>query len=56
MSRKTIIWIGVGIGSTVGGFLPMIWGGSLAGISSVFLTAAGGIAGIYFGNKLSEYF
>ncbi len=55
MSRKTIIWIGVGVGSTIGGLIPSLWGDSLISFSSIVLTAVGGLAGIYLGFKLSQY-
>jgi hypothetical protein len=35
--------------------LPALWGGSLLGLSSVFLSAAGGIAGIWAGFRLKDY-
>jgi len=42
------------IGSTVGGFIPTLWGAGFLSISSVFLTAVGGILGIWMGFKLSN--
>jgi hypothetical protein len=55
MSRKTIIWIGMSIGSVVGGYIPNLWGANFLSMSSIFLTAVGGIAGIWLGFKLSDY-
>lgn len=55
MSRKTIIWITLAIGSTVGGMIPMLWGGSFTSMSSIILTAVGGFLGIYIGFRLSEF-
>ena len=52
MSTKTLIWTGVFIGSTVGGFIPSLWGDSLFSVSSVIFTTIGGIAGIWIGFKL----
>jgi hypothetical protein len=54
MERKTVIWIGVAIGSTIGGSLPMLWGGSLFSFSSVILTGIGGIIGIWAGFRLGS--
>jgi hypothetical protein len=54
MSSKTLIWIFLFIGSTVGGAIPMLWGDSFFGMWSVVLTAVGGIAGIYVGFKLGN--
>jgi hypothetical protein len=56
MSTKTLVWVGLAIGSTVGSCLPMLWGGSLAGMSSVLWGAVGGIAGLYGGFKMGQYF
>ena len=54
MSGKGWIWIGMGAGSTVGGMLPVLWGGSLLGFASIFLTAAGGMLGIWAGFKFAK--
>lgn len=39
--------LAAGVGSTIGGFIPTLWGASLFSGWSVLLTAVGGIAGIY---------
>lgn len=54
MSRKTLIWIGVAVGSTVGSLIPALWGGDMFSLSSVILSTVGGIAGIWLGFRLSE--
>ena len=55
MESKTTIWIGMFIGSAIGGYIPMLWGGSLFSFSSIILTAVGGLAGIWLGFKISNY-
>ncbi len=56
MSRKTFIWIGLFIGSTAGGMLPALWGGDIGfSLSSVVLTAVGGLIGIWAGFKAADY-
>lgn len=42
------------IGSAIGGYIPVLWGDSFLSISSVLLTAVGGIIGIYIGYRLSN--
>ncbi len=42
------------IGSTVGGFIPELWGGGYLSFSSVILTAVGGFAGIWLGFRLGQ--
>lgn len=52
MDRKTATWIGVFIGSTVGSFIPSLWGASPFDLSSLFLSAMGGFLGIWFAYKM----
>lgn len=54
MNSKAFVWVGMLIGSTVGGFIPSLWGSSVLSISSMFFSAVGAIIGIYFGYKLSQ--
>jgi hypothetical protein len=54
MSRKSLIWIGLALGSFVGSFIPLIWGDSVFSAWSVIFSGLGGIAGIYFGFKLGD--
>jgi hypothetical protein len=56
MSAKSLIWIGVFIGSTVGAYIPALWGGSILGISSIVFSTIGGLAGIWAGFKVSKMF
>lgn len=42
------------VGSTLGGFVPSLWGDSLFSISSVFFTMIGGIAGIWIAFKITH--
>lgn len=54
MSPKTLIYIGMAVGSAVGGLIPSIWGAGVFSMSSTILTAVGGFAGIWAGYKLSR--
>jgi hypothetical protein len=42
--EKTIIMIGLAIGSTVGGILPLLWGGSAFSLVSIVLSGIGGLS------------
>jgi hypothetical protein len=54
MDSKKIVWIGMTVGLSVGGLLPLLWGGSEFSFSSIILSGLGGIAGIWAGFKLSR--
>ena len=54
MSQKSVIWIGMFVGSAIGGYAPILWGGSLFSFTSIILTAVGGILGIYLGFKINN--
>lgn len=57
MSRKSLVWGGMIVGSSVGAFLPYLWGNyNPFSFSSVVLTFVGGILGIWAGLNLSNYF
>jgi hypothetical protein len=51
---KMMVWGGVFVGSTIGGFIPTLWGDSFLSFSSIILTAVGGLAGIWLGFKLGR--
>ncbi len=52
MDRK-IIWLGLFVGSTVGGFIPGLWGAGMFSFSGVVFSALGGFAGIWLAFKMS---
>ena len=54
MPRKTLIWIGILVGSTVGSLIPMLWNASLFSMSSLFLSALGGFVGLWFGFNFGD--
>lgn len=55
MQPRTLIWIGIGIGSTVGGFIPTLWGAGFLDPISIILSGVGAFAGLWAGYKLSGY-
>lgn len=50
---RTRIWLGALIGSTIGGFIPDLWGTGLFSYSSVLLSGIGALAGLWLGYKMS---
>lgn len=51
---KQMIWIGMIAGSTIGGFIPSLWGASVLSFSSILLSALGAMAGIYVAYKMTR--
>jgi len=54
MSSKTYTWLGMFVGSTIGAYIPVMWGGSIFSFTSILLTTLGGFIGIWIGFKLSN--
>ena len=54
MSTRMLIWIGMIVGSAIGGYLPVLWGGDLLSVSGLILSTLGGIGGIWLGYRLGE--
>lgn len=52
MDRR-IVWLFVGVGTVVGGFVPMLWGGSSLGFASLVFGTLGGAAGLWLALKLT---
>ena len=46
------IWFGVLVGSTIGGFIPGLWGAGLFSYSSVLFSGLGALVGLWLGYKL----
>jgi hypothetical protein len=53
MDRR-VMWLFVLVGSTVGGLLPEVWGGSAFGLASLALGCLGGIAGVWAAFQLTS--
>lgn len=54
MGKKTLIYLFMGIGSFVGGWLPTLWGASALGGLSMLGGLIGGGLGIWGGFKLGQ--
>jgi uncharacterized membrane protein YeaQ/YmgE (transglycosylase-associated protein family) len=54
MDNNKSTWIGGAVGSTVGSFIPLLWGASELSFSSLFFGAVGAIVGIYVAFKMSR--
>jgi hypothetical protein len=51
---KTFITTGLIVGSLAGGYVPVLWGGSVFSISSLLFSALGALAGIWVGFKIAR--
>jgi hypothetical protein len=54
MNSKFLIYLGMFIGSAIGGYIPYLWGDNFLSWSSVLLAAVGGVIGIWVGFKISQ--
>jgi len=51
---KISIWMGLFVGTTLGGMVPDLWGADLFSGWSLLLSTAGGFAGIWAGYRLGR--
>ena len=52
MDRR-VVWLFVGAGTVLGGFVPVLWGGSALGLASLVFGSLGGVAGLWLAAKLT---
>ncbi len=55
MNAKPLIYLGLFIGSTIGSFIPSLWGAGYLSMSSILLSMFGGMIGMWLGYKLATY-
>lgn len=53
--NKLLIGIGMFVGSTVGSYVPLLWGGSVFSFISILFSVIGGLLGIWLGYQVSKY-
>ncbi len=54
MDSRKLIWTGMLVGTTLGTFVPILWGGSELSFSSIIWSAIGGFVGIYIAYQMSR--
>ncbi len=52
--NKKLIWIGMIVGSTIGGCVPTLWHAGMFSMSGIVLSTVGGIAGIWVAYRLAR--
>jgi hypothetical protein len=55
MVPKWFIWFCFFVGSLIGAYVPMLWGGGFFSFSSVVFSAFGGLTGIFVAIKIGNY-
>ncbi len=53
---QKIVMFGMIVGSSLGSYFPVLWGGNLFSLSSIFWGAIGGLVGVWMGYKIGSYF
>jgi predicted MFS family arabinose efflux permease len=54
MQPKSLTWIGILVGSTIGGFIPTLWGAGMLSMSGILFSGLGAILGIYVAFKVAR--
>lgn len=54
MNMKPAIWIGMTVGSSIGSFIPSLWGAGVFSFSSIIFGALGAMLGIYVAFKMTR--
>lgn len=54
MSNKVLVMLGMIVGSSIGGYIPILLGASFLSFFSLIGSAVGGILGIYITFQLSK--
>lgn len=52
MGSRKLIWLGMFVGSAIGGYIPSLWGAGFMSGSAIISTTIGGLLGIWAGFKL----
>ena len=53
-NMKKFVWLGLFVGSAVGGYVPALWGDGVFSFVSILFSTIGGLLGIWAGHKLGQ--
>ena len=57
MDTKKLTYLGLFIGSSLGGYLPtLLWNADLLSLSGLFCSLVGGLIGIWVGYRIGQSF
>jgi len=51
---KKFMWIGFFVGSSIGNFVPVLWGGDAISLSGFFWSLVGGVLGGWAGYRWAQ--
>ena len=54
LMQNRLIWFGMFVGSSLGGYLPTLWGAGMFSLSSIGFSAVGGFLGIWLGYRIGR--
>lgn len=54
MNPRTLIFLGAGVGSVLGGIIPSLWGASPFSFSSMLFGALGTLLGVWLGYRAAQ--
>ena len=54
--NKKVLWMCMAVGSTIGGYLPTLFGQSSLGLISILGSAVGGVAGVFAAQRIDADF
>jgi len=54
MDTKKLCYIGLFVGSSIGGYLPVVWGGEFISFAGIFCSFVGGLLGIWAGYRIGQ--
>ncbi len=50
-----MIWLGMFVGSLIGGYIPELWGAGMFSLWGVVMSAVGSLIGIWLAFRLTRY-
>ena len=53
VSKKSA-WIGMFVGSSIGGFVPMLWHAGMLSLWGIVMSTVGGVAGIWIAYRIGR--
>jgi predicted MFS family arabinose efflux permease len=52
MPSRTLVWVAILTGSTIGGVIPELWGAEMLSFTSLLLSGIGGLVGLWIAFKM----